>query len=63
MFVGTLTSTGLRRDVGKEFVLYTDITDEGASHYIERNLQRCLNPRACRKLHQSKDEKFMVRFL
>ena len=59
--LGTLTSTGLRRDVEKEFVLYTDTTDEGTSHYIEHNLQRCYNPRRCRKLQKEKDEKFMVR--
>ena len=57
---GTLTSTGLRRDVQKEIALYTDVTDEGSSHYIQHNLKRCRNPALCRKLQEEKDEDFRV---
>lgn len=58
-FTGTLTPDGLRRDVSKEIVLYTDITDETSSHYIGVNLRRCHDPHVCLDLLRRKDEKFI----
>ncbi|KAH3706573.1 hypothetical protein DPMN_065961, partial [Dreissena polymorpha] len=55
---GTLSSTGLRKDVEHELFFYTEITDESKSHYINLNLRRCQDPRLCLQLLHSKDKEF-----
>ncbi|OWF41460.1 Hephaestin [Mizuhopecten yessoensis] len=56
---GVLNSNGLRRDVDKDFVIYTEIVDENESWKIQENLNKCGNASNCIELLQTRDAKFI----
>ncbi|XP_060068239.1 hephaestin-like protein [Ylistrum balloti] len=56
---GILNKRGFRKDVDKDFVIYTEIVDENESWKILENLNKCDNTSNCLELHQLKESGFI----
>ncbi|XP_048249696.1 hephaestin-like protein [Haliotis rufescens] len=55
---GTLDSSGKRRDVDKEFIIYQDVVEEQNSWCIRSSLNNCLNVTECTRLLDNEDAAF-----